>query len=157
ALAVAILAWLVPPATIDYQVKFYLGLFAFGLIFFAMVLLIIANKFGQRKQAAIDELSEEISWAIHHIVNMPKLPQESWDDYAVRFTKDYNAWCERVDRRLQNKAVFTQSDLLHFQRLGIIQQVRLTGHQATDHAFSMINLKLDRLREIIVLAQQRSR
>lgn len=149
AAAVAMLAWLAPAEKINYEIRFYLILCAFGLIVVAIALLIWAFWIYRKKMEAIDGLSEEISWAIHHIVNMPKPTQETWDEYAVRFNEAHDAWCPQVERTLGNKRFFTQSDLLHFQHLGIIQQFNLTGHPATDHAFSMMNLRLARLREII--------
>lgn len=154
--AVAILAWVVPPTSLNYEAKFYWGLFAISLLIASVFVFVRAGKFNRQKQAALDGLSEEISWAIHHIVNMPKPAEESWDAYALRFNNAANEWCTRVDTMLSNRSFFTQSDLIHFQRLGVIHMFRMTGHPNTDHAFSMLSLKLDRLREIIVLVQQRS-
>jgi len=46
---------------------------------------------------------------------------------------------------------------LHFDRLGFIEPVGMTNDPSADHTLSMLRLKFDRLREIIVWVQQRPR
>lgn len=69
--------------------------------------------------------------------------------FAAELAEEYERWCMEIDRILANKALFTQSDLLLFQRLGFIQPIQMTGHPGADHTLAMLNLKFERLREII--------
>jgi len=150
-LAVTLLAWIVPQDRIGYEVKFTLLGIGLTIICLGLGLLVRGWWRGRGKQEAIDQLSEAISLAIRELVNMPRpgpgLVNET--AFADKLTKEYLAWCEGVDKVLADRRHFTRSDLLHFQRLGFIQPVHLTGHPGADHTLAMLNLKMQRLREVI--------
>lgn len=115
------------------------------------------NLWDQR-QKAVDELAEDVSWAIRDILNRPKpTNQAQVAQYVADLDREYREWCERVDRKLENRAFFTRADQLHFQRLGFIAPVVLTGIEAADYTLSQLNLKFDRLRDVINWVQQRRR
>ena len=153
--AMAILAWLASPATIDYEVRFALVLSAVIFIIIAVGLPIRASLFERSQRMALNGLSGDIDWAIHNLLNRPRPQLAQMDEFAVVLDRDFHEWCARVDGVLKNESFFTQSDLIRFQRLGFIEPVRVTGHAATDHTFSMLKLKLKRLQEVIDLVQQR--
>jgi hypothetical protein len=67
------------------------------------------------------------------------------------------AMVQKVDEMLGDKRFFTLSDLLHFQRLGIVPRIAMSGHEGIDHTLSQLGLKLERLRELIALVQQRAK
>jgi hypothetical protein len=49
----------------------------------------------ERKQAAIDDLSEELSWAIHNLLNRNQ-GKEWTEEMVPPFEADMNAWCEKA-------------------------------------------------------------
>lgn len=150
-LAVTLLAWIIPQDRIGYEVKF--TLLGIGLTTVCLGLGLLAHSWwrGRTKQQALDQLSLSISRAIHELVNMPRpgsgLVNE--EAFANKLASGYSTWCTEVDQILEDRRHFTQSDLLHFQRLGFIQPIHMTGHPRADHTLAMLNLKIDRLREII--------
>jgi hypothetical protein len=148
-LAITILAWIVPQDRIGYDVKFALlgaGLMAIGL---GVVLLVRGWLHGRGKQRAVDQLSEAISQAIHELINKPRPDASSGDAFADSLAKEYSKWCEDVNRILANKAYFTRSDVLHFQRLGVFAPVVITHHPGADHTLAMLTERIKRLRDII--------
>jgi len=150
-LAITLLAWIVPQDRIGYDIKFALlgaGLMAIGL---GVVLLVRGWLHGRGKQQALDQLSEAISQAIHHLLNKPRptAPTASWDAFADTLEKEYSKWCEDVGRILANTAYFTKSDAIHFQRLGVFPPVIITDHPGADHTLSMLTEKIKRLRDVI--------
>ena len=112
------------------------------------------NRWSQR-QKAIDSLAEDNSWAIHDLVNRKARPQE--DQSAEKFKRDYDAWCAKVSKKLENRAFFTRADQLHFDRLGFVDSVQMTGDKDLDWLLSQLRLKIERLREIINWTQERRR
>jgi hypothetical protein len=118
------------------------------------------NVWSQR-QRVIDDLAEDLSWAVHHLLNRPQ-PQmpvtgDPWPAFAQTFRTDFETWCNRVSAKLANEAFFTRADRLHFDRLGFITRVAMTGHPDVDHVLSMLKLKFERLREILNWVAQRPR
>lgn len=110
-----------------------------------------ASKFN-RKQKVIDDLAEDISWAIGELLNRKRpSPTElgKYDDFSVQLRRDFDEWCKKVDEKLKDQSIFTHADFLGFQRLGFVDPKVVTGHPGIDHTLSMLNLKLERLREII--------
>jgi hypothetical protein len=135
-----------------------LGVLLAGLIL--IVVSLLANRSSQR-QRAIDSLSEDLSWAIHHLLNrpvptVPVIDSVSWPLYVLQWERDYQAWCSKVSNKLAVRAFFTRSDQLHFDRLGFVEPVHMTGHPRYDRLLSQLSLKFDRLRDVIKWAQQRS-
>lgn len=112
-----------------------------------------ANVWTQQ-QKAINEIAEDISWAIHHLLNEP-LKDEKPDTTLLE--KEYPIWCKRVSEKLTNRAFFTLADQLHFDRLGFVDQVQMTGQSKHDWLLSQLRLKFERARDIINWVQQRRR
>ena len=144
-LGLALLAWLVPQDRIGYEVKFFLLGFAIAVICLAVGLFVWGLWHSRGKQKSLDELSEAISRAIRDLVNKPRTEPASMEVFAAELAEEYTRWCEGVDRILANTAYFTQSELLHFQRLGFILPIDMTRHPGADHTLAMPNMKLERL------------
>jgi hypothetical protein len=107
------------------------------------------------RQQAIDELAEDLSWAIHHLLNkLVKSVQE-----MAEWESTFNAWCGRVSAKLENRAFFTRADQLHFDRLGLVPLAGFTGSYNDRHEWlvSQLNLKFERLRDVINWTQMRRR
>jgi hypothetical protein len=148
-LAVAVLAWLVPQDRIGYQLKFGLLGFAIAVLALSVWQYIRGLWQDRRKQNALDDLSEAVSRAIRDLVNKPRTSPAGMDAFASALAEEYARWCEEVNQTLANTTFFTKSDLLHFQRLGMITPIVMTGHPGADHTLSMLHLKMERLRELI--------
>ena len=129
-----------------------------GAILLAPVIIAFGLSFNRwsNRQRAIDDLAEEISWAItDKLLNRPinkDSPQE-----VVEWDSDYRDWCDRVSKKLENRAFFTRADQLHFDRLGFVQPVSLPSASNAHHNWLLgqLKLKFERLRDIINWAQQR--
>lgn len=107
------------------------------------------------RQAAIDDLADDLSWAIHNLLNKAvasKKEVESWEE-------SYRSWCDRVSLKLENRAFFTKADQLHFDRLGLVPLANYQGSYDDRHEWlvSQLNLKFERLRDIINWTQMRRR
>jgi hypothetical protein len=83
-----------------------------------------------RKQKVIDDLAEDISFAITDLLN--RNPRPSTDAEIDKWDADYRSWCDKVSRKLENRSFFTRADQLHFDRLGFVNQVAMSGHQRLD-------------------------
>jgi hypothetical protein len=108
-----------------------------------------------KKQQAIDDLAEDMSWAIQNLLNrtpMPSTPIEvaEWD-------RDFREWCSNVSAKLENRAFFTRADQLHFDMLGFVEPVAMSDNRALNRLLSMLRLKFARLRDVINWTQQRRR
>lgn len=107
-----------------------------------------------KRQQAIDSLSRDISEAIHDLLN--RHTRESiTDTFLAQWERDYQAWCQKVSDKLKDRNFFTESDQLHFDRLGIIPTTSLTNNARLDWLINMLGLKFERLRDIIRAAQER--
>ncbi len=126
-------------------------------LIFGIVLLIGSVRFNiwTNKQTAINELAENLSWAISDLLNR-KPPVSTTEDVA-NWEKDYRDWCNKVSKNLENRAFFSRADQLHFDRLGFIEQVKMSGISRHDWLLGQLKLKFDRLREVINWSQQRPR
>lgn len=147
--ALVLLAWLVPQDRIGYEVKFGLLGFAIAVICLAGGLFLNGLWQARGKGKALDDLSEAISRAIRDLVNKPRMELAGMEVFAKELAGSYEAWCVEVNQVLSNRSHFTYSDFSHFDRLGFIQPIHMTGHPGADHTLAMLNLKIDRLREII--------
>jgi len=107
------------------------------------------------RQKAIDDLAEDLSWAIHNLLNKTVSNESEVSQWEV----DYKAWCKRVSVRLESRAFFTRADQLHFDRLGFVLQANFTGSYNKYHEWlvSQLNLKFERLRDVINWSQMRKR
>lgn len=130
------------------------------LVIVGLAVIFTSHRFNlwSQRQKAIDDISEDISWAISEILNRAR--PKALADYAAfaqQLKIDYEIWCARVSKKLENRAFFTRSDQLHFDRLGFVDPVQMTGDNSADHTLSMLKLKFERVREIINWIQQRPR
>lgn len=107
------------------------------------------------RQKAIDALAEDLSWAIHHIVNKPIKSEAE----VAPWEKEFREWCERVSKKLENRAFFTRADQLHFDRLGFVPRANFAHSFNGQHEWlvSQLNLKFERLRDVINWTQMRKR
>jgi hypothetical protein len=113
------------------------------------------NLWDQR-QKAIDDLAEDMSWAIHNLLNKPPTANSA-AEFVSSWESDFKSWCDKVSKKLGNKAFFTRADQLHFDRLGFVSTAPMTGHAKLDWLLAMLRLKFERLRDIINWVQQRRR
>jgi hypothetical protein len=100
------------------------------------------------KQLVIDDLSQELSWAIDNLLNRNQ-GKEWTEEMVAPFEQDMNAWCDKISNKLENRRFFTQSDQVHFDKLGFIQPIGMSSLGRLNWLLSMLNTKFDRLRDII--------
>lgn len=132
------------------------------LVILGLALIFASIRFNvwSERQKILDSLADDISWAIHDLVNRHNRlsPAElALPTYAANLQKDYEAWCTRISEKLSNQAFFTRADRLHFDRLGFIDPVVMTTNPSANHTLSMLKLKFERLRDVIEWVQQRPR
>ena len=114
-----------------------------------------------KKQQVIDALSEDLSWAIHSLLNKTVSTEAELMIWEIEFEE----WCKKVSRKLNDRAFFTRSDQIHFDRLGFIQPLNFIGAvtinmRAKAHhnkLVSHLNVKFDRMRDIINWTQMKRR
>jgi hypothetical protein len=122
----------------------------------AIIWLSLRYNIWSKKQQVIDDLAEDMAWAVHNLLN--RSPTPSTEEMIGTWDVDFNAWCGRVSERLGNRAFFTRADQLHFDVLGIMEPIAVAGHlMALSHLETQLNEKLKRLRDIINWAQERRR
>jgi predicted HTH transcriptional regulator len=90
----------------------------------------IILKSSPEHQHAIDDLAEDISWAIGNLLN--RSPRPSTDEEISLWEGDFVRWCDSVGTKLENRKFFTRADQLHFERLGFVDQMRMTGQPKLD-------------------------
>ena len=129
-----------------------LGMIIVGL---ALIFVSITYNIWSKKRQAIDDLAEDISWAIRDLVNRHITKPIPTAADVDAFERDYKEWCEKVSKKLEMRAFFTKADQLHFDRLGFITPVNMTGVQKYDWLLSQLRLKFDRLRDVINWTQMR--
>jgi hypothetical protein len=140
--------WIASPA-------FRIGILILGL---AIIWLSLVYNRWLIKQRAIDELADEISWAIDNLLNRQAGPTGRDATFVEEWDRDFKNWCANVGEKLNNRAFFTRADQLHFEYLGFVDAVSFyVGNQRMNHLLSMLRLKIQRLREIINWAQERRR
>ena len=139
-----------PPAWME-AIWFRLGVLIVGLVVIGASLFF---NVWSKKQQVIDSLAEDIAWAIQNLLNRNPPPGTSAE--IDKWQADFNDWCGRVSRKLENRAFFTRADQLHFDVLGFIDRSALTGTNF-DALLSQLRLKFDRLRDVINWTQQRRR
>jgi hypothetical protein len=138
-----------PPAFIS-AVWFRIGILILGL---ALIGVSLRYNIWSKKQKAIDALAEDLSWAIHDLVNRD--PKPYTNEEVARWEEDYHAWCQRVSEKLENRAFFTRADQLHFDRLGFIDPISMSGEATLDWLLAQLKLKFERLRDVINWSQMR--
>mgnify|MGYP001557807376 FL=1 len=107
------------------------------------------------RQSAIDDLAEDLSWAIHNLLNKTI----SNEAEVAAWEAEYRAWCEKLGKKLERRAFFTRADQLHFDRLGFVPPANFGGSYNEQHEWlvSQLKLKFERLRDIINWTQMRRR
>jgi hypothetical protein len=94
-----------------------------------------------KKQHVIDDLAEDMAWAVHNLLN--RSPTPSTPQTIAAWEADFRNWCDRISRKLENRAFFTRADQLHFDVLGIFQPIAVAGHAVgLAHLESQLNEKL---------------
>jgi len=131
--------------------------FRLVLVIVGLVLIGVSLHFNvwSLRQQAIDDLAEDLSWAIHNLLNRAVTN----DAELTQWETEFNAWCERVSAKLGNRAFFTRADQLHFDRLGFVPLAGLASSFNQRHAWltSQLGLKFERLRDVINWTQMRRR
>lgn len=107
------------------------------------------------RQEAINDLAEDLSFAIQDLLNKPVANEPD----VAQWEADFRAWCQRVSAKLENRAFFTRADQLHFDMLGFVPPTNFVGSYNHHHEWlvSQLNLKFDRLRDVINWTQMRGR
>ncbi len=104
------------------------------------------------KQAAIDDLAEEINWATDNLVNPRPHPLRPDADILREtdlWSRACDSWYGRISNKLANRDVFTRSQQLHFDVLTRVDQVVSIGNMNFGKALNILHTKIRRLREII--------
>jgi hypothetical protein len=109
------------------------------------------------RTTAIDQISEEIAWAVNNLVNPRPHPGNSSDpeNAIAAFEAKFNSWCKQVSKKLENRGAFTQGDQTHFDHLGFVPVINTWAHSKLNHVFGQLALKIERLREIEQRARER--
>lgn len=81
-LALLVIAWLVPPDRISYEVKFTLLGFSLAVVCFGVWLFIHGLWLSQGKQKVLDNLSETICSAIHELLNKARSEPREMDAFV---------------------------------------------------------------------------
>jgi hypothetical protein len=64
--------------------------------------------------------------------------------------RDIDDWLyERVSNKLENRAIFTRADQLHFENIGFLPPNDFMGHRDYAQIMRILAEKYDRLRDII--------
>ena len=133
------------------------GWFRLAVLIVGLVIIFAAITYNQwdRRQAVINDLAEDISWAIGDLLNRTPRPQSAAE--IAQLQTDFDGWCGRVSTKLGNRAIFTRADQVHFDRLGFVEKVHMgiSAGQLHDKVLRELRLKLHRPRDVIHRAQQR--
>jgi hypothetical protein len=100
-----VLPWQVVANLANYQPNAWLGpVVSAGATLFGLMLIGATLRFNlwSREQQAIDALAEDISWAISDLLN--RKPPPSSEDELQQLDADFQAWCAKVNRQLENRA-----------------------------------------------------
>jgi hypothetical protein len=108
------------------------------------------------KNATIDNIAQEIGWAINNLANPKPHPGSTADPQSAIafFEVQLEEWYKRVSRNLENRIAFTQGDQTYFDHLGFFPVV-VVWHSRLDHLFAMLKVKIERLTEIEHRARER--
>jgi hypothetical protein len=69
------------------------------------------------KEAALDDIANEISWAVNNLVNPTPYPLGTSDPNAAldAWEQKYDKWLTIVSKKLENRKIFTAGDQAHFR------------------------------------------
>jgi hypothetical protein len=103
------------------------------------------------KQAAIDDLAEEINWATQPLVNPNPHPLGAGvpREAINKWRSECESWFGKVSKKLADRRFFTRAQQLHFDVLTMVDQVVSIGNMEFGHPYNILHTKIDRLREII--------
>jgi hypothetical protein len=131
--------------------------FKFTLVVIGLVLIGASLHFNvwSLRQSAIDDVAEDLSWAVHNLLNKPV----SNEGEVASWESDFRTWCDKVSKKLERRAFFTRADQLHFDRLGFVPPANFGGSYNQKHEWlvSQLRLKFERLRDVINWTQMRKR
>jgi hypothetical protein len=131
------------------------GSFKLGVLILGLVVIWASLRLNlwSRRQDVIDDLAEDLSWAIHELLNR----HVKSEDDLTKWQEDYRAWLTKVGKKLGNRAFFTRADQIHFERLGSVPATSFGIQFNAQHnqLLCQLSLKFDRLRDIIQWAQMR--
>jgi hypothetical protein len=143
--------WRTPPAwLLNGWTRLFVLIVGLALIFWSF-----RFNVWSRKQRAIDDLAEDLSWAIQKLLNRD--PRPTTNQQVAQWEADYRSWCERVSKKLADRAFFTRADQLHFDMLGFVEPIGMSGIAHLDWLLSQLRLKFQRLRDVINWTQERTR
>ena len=101
----------------------------------------------------INDLANRLDWATHNLLNRNPPPATAAE--VSQWEQEYRDWCAGISEKLGNRDLFTRADQLHFDTLGFVEPVIVSGNPQLDKLLSQLRLKMERLREVIRWAQQR--
>jgi len=118
------------------------------LLYVNFVRLYRARATSRKKQEKVDQLSRLLSDAISDLLNR----QLADTNEVPQFRNDFDEWCGKAKSILQDRRFFTESDEVHFDRLGTVV-TRQFAHRVNNehqHILSMLDIKFERLRDIVM-------
>ena len=122
----------------------------------ALIWLALRYNIWSQKQRIIDDLAEDIAWAVHNLLNRSPIP--ATEEAIKQWDADFKKWYDCVSKKLGNRAFFTRADQLHFDVLGIMEIIAVVGHlHSLSQLETQLNEKIKRLRDIINWTQERGR
>jgi hypothetical protein len=121
----------------------------------AIIFLSLRVNIWSRKQRVINDLAEDVSWAIQHLLN--REPRPTTNQEVAQWEADYRNWCSKISKKLDDRAFFTRADQLHFDMLGFVNPIVMSGDPRLDWLLSQLRLKFERLRDVINWTQERPR
>lgn len=125
------------------------GWFKLALVIIGLAIIWASMRFNlwSRRQIVIDEFAEELSWAIHNLLNRKVTNANELTTWET----DYHAWLAKVNTKLENRAFFTRADQIHFERLGTFPATSspMQFNPRHNNLLSQLGIKFDRLRDVI--------
>jgi hypothetical protein len=103
------------------------------------------------RQAAIDDLAEEIDWATHNLVNPNPHPlrANATSSAISDWRRDCDSWFKKISEKLANRKFFSRAQQLHFDTLAKVDQVASIGNMEFGRYYNILHTKISRLRDII--------
>ena len=117
------------------------------IIWTSIVRPIRARRAGGKRQQAVDHLSQQLSDAIHDLMN--RNPPVASEQDLDKWKDDYREWGNKVSDYLGEH--FSKSEQDHFNRIGLVQEIQFgfAYNKHHNHMLRQLGIKFDRLRDII--------